>query len=521
LNPRGHFIGDGDHIVLVAEAAWQVRTITTWATHEFVYREPKTVSSRTEDEALIDNETWDNPSLIQLEANKYDEPDYSYENFDFDHGILMHDNIPQAAFNFKMQVFRSSVLVPHVNPDIDNHIIVLGWSPNVVDFLMVMRSRRLRKHQPVVIVTPVRPPDQQLQTLGFFPNVNIVVSDLDKCFQKVALPKADNIVILSESKAAPVDVLSSKSREGSDDYHALMLTMKVLSLDFHINSIVALHDQQNSRFLPASIKVRSNPATVKSSKCRRRATEMVGAFTPASVIGQAFTESLPDRLLSNLFYTSCAVDVAQGLLGRPDFRCHIGDACAQLFLMAIPRAFWDKQKFTSPTYTRLFLFLLETCGHIPMGLLRNSDLIRRTAPLGTSAQTLGGSALYADQCGSRIPYVALAPLPLAEVRETDMVYVLAHEAPQTQEATGAEEAKEVSIDHIDASPPRARRRSCLRLETAKAPPDGHVVPLGGPVINSGRADDAGPGIEVTPASFLLDEHRIEEHCGDLDGPMDR
>ena len=47
LNPRGHFIGDGDHIVLVAEAAWQVRTITTWATHEFVYREPKTVSSRT------------------------------------------------------------------------------------------------------------------------------------------------------------------------------------------------------------------------------------------------------------------------------------------------------------------------------------------------------------------------------------------------------------------------------------------------------------------------------------------
>ena len=100
------------------------------------------------------------------------------------------------------------------------------------------------------------------------------------------LIQADNIVILSESKAAPVDVLSSKSREGSDDYHALMLTMKVLSLDFHINSIVALHDQQNSRFLPASIKVRSNPATVKSSKCRRRATEMVGAFTPASVIGQ-------------------------------------------------------------------------------------------------------------------------------------------------------------------------------------------------------------------------------------------
>ena len=62
------------------------------------------MTSLQEDEALIDNETWDNPSLIQLEANKYDEPDYSYENFDFDHGILMHDNIPQAAFNFKMQV---------------------------------------------------------------------------------------------------------------------------------------------------------------------------------------------------------------------------------------------------------------------------------------------------------------------------------------------------------------------------------------------------------------------------------
>ena len=48
-------------------------------------------------------------------------------------------------------------------------------------------------------MAPRSPPVQQLQMLARFSDVYVLVSDLDKCFRRVALPEAQVGIVLAEA----------------------------------------------------------------------------------------------------------------------------------------------------------------------------------------------------------------------------------------------------------------------------------------------------------------------------------
>ena len=71
---------------------------------------------------------------------------------------------------------------------LNHHIVVLGWAPNYLDFVLPLRSKRHHNYRPIVFVTPCKPPEDQLASLVHLPHVHVIVSEVERSFQKVRLP---------------------------------------------------------------------------------------------------------------------------------------------------------------------------------------------------------------------------------------------------------------------------------------------------------------------------------------------
>ena len=81
-------------------------------------------------------------------------------------------------------------VVSRVPTGTENHVVVLGWAPNAVDFVLVLRSKRLQAERegdscPIVFVTPTLPADDELNPLALFSDVYVIIVDFEKCFPQV------------------------------------------------------------------------------------------------------------------------------------------------------------------------------------------------------------------------------------------------------------------------------------------------------------------------------------------------
>ena len=370
---------------------------------------------------------------------------YALEDYAFDRSVVqLLDHINPKTFTFALRPHCGRWMAPKkkqqrhsalskelflhcVPPGLQGHAVVLGWASNAVDFVLVLRNKRLAAFCPIVFVAPVPPTDAQCHPLSFFSDVYIIVADFDKCCQPAAIHRAKVVVVLPSSHS-PQDMSSPPSKHTHADSHVLMLTMRLMSNFTGAQPLVGLNHLQNSRFLDAFF---ADPHSKGGMEPEVPYLANLG-YGPAMVAGRVYPEALPDNLLLSLHWNGSGVELTSALLGAPGFRTRAQDMCSQLFLMSVPEDFFAGSGILQDTtYGGLFLHLLRGTGVVAVGLLRERDAaVKHRVHAGAVGQGARTQTASAAKGAPRAPqHVLTNPKRDAVIYPTDMVYVLSRQQP--------------------------------------------------------------------------------------------
>ena len=278
------------------------------------------------------------------------------------------------------------------SPKVRDHIIVCGVNRNLYHFILPLRAKYLKKLHPkdipIVILSTSEISSQFLKKIGMYPKIyRIVGSPLNpEDLRRANINSASKVVIvasdsLASSKAPPGELLDA-------EMIFVYKTIKLLNPDIQV--ILELADPSNIKYL----------------EMRGRDYEGDFDFSPVFAAGDVYTYSIIDTLTAQAYFNPHIVTIFNQLLGGSDSKSTLIKSAKEmkqgkLLQISVPEEFINKQ------FRELFLYLLDTCNLLPIGIYR-----------------LPGAT------DNRYPYVYTNPDPECRLSHKDKVFVLGKKEPE-------------------------------------------------------------------------------------------
>ncbi len=291
----------------------------------------------------------------------------------------------QAQVSREIRYITRNSLEDH--PKVRDHIIVCGVNRNLYHFILPLRAKYLKKVQPIVILSTAEISSQFLKKIGMYPKIyRIVGSPLNpEDLRRANINSAAKVVIvasdsLASSKVPPGELLDA-------EMIFVYKTIKLMNPDIQV--ILELADPSNIRYLELS----------------GRDYEGDFDFSPVFAAGDVYTYSIIDTLTAQAYFNPNIVTIFNQLLGGSDSKSTLIKSAKEmkqgkLLQISVPEEFINKQ------FRELFLYLLDNCNLLPIGIYR-----------------LPGAT------DNRYPYVYTNPDPECRLSHKDKVFVLGKKEP--------------------------------------------------------------------------------------------
>ena len=347
---------------------------------------------------------------------------------------------PQNA-KTSLSVVESETMLRHFDVR-RSDVLVIGNLTNAVDFVRTLRHTMLSDYRRLIFLMDNPPSGDELASLRAYDDVDIVHSETCKFQGPVNLGSCGIVVILPSYK--PKETLwgfwqscgrsiDTAELSMSQDFETLVQGIRVGLVNHNIAIIMCLVHPQNAKFL-ASRLVNSN------GHFASRSGDFAGDVPYPYAMGQVYLEEIPDKLLCNLFFSSCLTDVVEALVinscdPESDFSQTSGDSSpkraaaapapntSHLFLISLPEALSLKAHLGTLTFRTLFLYLLCKDGYLAIGLLRQGMV------------SFHQKSRW-PQPEEGICYVYTGPKPTTIVDPADCIYVLSEWQPTEYPSPG-------------------------------------------------------------------------------------
>lgn len=242
----------------------------------------------------------------------------------------------------------------------ENHIIVSGPFERLTDFLLPLRSKRLSKIIPVVILYPQLPDLHIWDSIGIFPDVYIVLGNLVHDLQRVNVHFASKIVILSTGKPSKRDLFR--------DAQSIVTARNLKNIE-DIFMIVELTQPTNIRFLKNENNIEKESILLKRKwYYGGKATSLPPYhFEPHFTSGRVFVSNIFDSVFCEAFYRPYITRIIQ-LIITGDKPTQSSKSSSSIFQISLPSEFENKE------YGILFEWLVFQHKMIPLGLYRGKNI---------------------------------------------------------------------------------------------------------------------------------------------------
>lgn len=317
--------------------------------------------------------------------------------------------IQQKCYTITTRVSLADATVPTLFNSVlaENHIILSGMVPNLINFVIPLRQRYLRKYPPIVILNPTPPNEKKWNQIAYFPEIYFIKGSAmySKDLKRANIDKAMRIVILAPSAEEISDFMEYDMKMPKKEGMFSTLTKDEEDLldaktIFKYKSIKKV--RPNIQIITEVVSP-SNICYLFSHPNEYRILETKGSNqSPIYASGQVYLNSIVDALVCQSHFKSSYIDVLdQFLVGSMASEIQFDDyeVQSQLFQIDVPAGFVG-QKFSA-----LFGYLTSRQNIILLGIYRKKN--------------------------SPLPYVMTNPEPSTVLIKGDRIFVLASSLPDS------------------------------------------------------------------------------------------
>ena len=340
--------------------------------------------------------------------------------------------------------------VKHLDRRIHHHIIACGPLSALWSFILPLRSKHVQVVQPIVVLDRNLPSEEEWKRFARFPDIYLVrgsplnIKDLHAAGASTAsravlfahhttsqksrgvIPSAFNDKVANAVAFAGEHKFARQMQDSDTilSYRALKV------VNSRINVTVELVSSENLRLLDESEmgsgQLLSNKmANILEDASAHEQSLSESWLSPSFASGHAFLSTVVDTIFAQSFYNRHLIAIIQELvIGTPDVLTNAWDKVlgseignlhdSHLYLVMVPKEFHGR------TYGYTLYSLLKR-GALAMGLRRGI-----VATDESKIESLG----FDPSKSHTQPYVYTNPTSSTLIRNTDLLYVLCHGAPQ-------------------------------------------------------------------------------------------